>query len=112
MKEINLVTNLHKKTKRNYIERMLNNKVFCMKEAKKYSKVIDSKNYSQPLYKSSSSTPAIELINPNLLSNNLSSPITIELRFITDDVPIALETFKTFYGSFKLDITKRILKTR
>ena len=79
-------------------------------EAKKYSKLIDSKNYSQPLYKSSSSTPAIELINPNLLSNNLSSPITIELRFITDDVPIALETFKTFYGSLKLDITKRILK--
>ena len=79
-------------------------------EAKKYSEVINTKNYSQPLYKSSSSTPAIELVNPNLLSNDLSSPITIELRFITDDVPIALETFKTFYGSLKLDITKRILK--
>lgn len=38
MKEINLVRYLHKKTKRNYVERMLNNKVICMKEAKKYAK--------------------------------------------------------------------------
>ncbi len=38
MKQINLVTNLHKKTKRNYLKRMLDNKVLCMKEAKKYSK--------------------------------------------------------------------------
>ena len=38
MREINLVTYLHKKTKRNYVERMLNNKVICMKEAKKYAK--------------------------------------------------------------------------
>ncbi len=38
MKKIDLVNKLHKKTKRNYIERMLNDKVSCMKEAKKYSK--------------------------------------------------------------------------
>ena len=38
MKEIKLVTYLHKKTKRNYVRRMLNDKIICMKEAKKYSK--------------------------------------------------------------------------
>ncbi len=38
MKQVELVTKLHKKTKRNYINRMLNDKVNCMKEAKKYSK--------------------------------------------------------------------------
>ena len=38
MNQLNLITNLHKKTKRNYIERMLNDKVNCMIEAKKYSK--------------------------------------------------------------------------
>jgi ubiquinone/menaquinone biosynthesis C-methylase UbiE len=38
MKKINLITKNHKKTKRNYIERMNNNKVFCMNIAKKYSK--------------------------------------------------------------------------
>ncbi len=31
-----LLTNLHRSTKRNYIERMLNNKVFCMKKAREY----------------------------------------------------------------------------
>lgn len=38
MNKLNLITNLHQKTKRNYIERMLNDKVKCMIEAKKYSK--------------------------------------------------------------------------
>lgn len=38
MKKINLITNNHQKTKRNYIERMNDNKVFCMNVAKKYSK--------------------------------------------------------------------------
>ena len=32
------VTPLHKKTKRNYVERMTNNKVYCSEVAKKYSK--------------------------------------------------------------------------
>jgi len=36
MSEIKLVTSLHKKTKRNYLERMNNDKVKCMKIAKKY----------------------------------------------------------------------------
>ena len=34
----NFITSLHKSTKRKYLERMLDNKVFCMKEAKKYGR--------------------------------------------------------------------------
>jgi ubiquinone/menaquinone biosynthesis C-methylase UbiE len=34
---LNIVTKLHKKTKRNYIERMINEKVECMKIARKYA---------------------------------------------------------------------------
>ena len=34
----NFVTPLHKQTKRNYVERMTNNKVYCSEIAKKYSK--------------------------------------------------------------------------
>ncbi len=33
----NFVTPLHKKTKRNYVERMTNNKIYCSEVAKKYS---------------------------------------------------------------------------
>ena len=32
------VTPLHKRTKRNYLKRMINNKIYCTKIAKKYSK--------------------------------------------------------------------------
>jgi len=34
---INLITKNHKKTKRNYLKRMMNQKVKCMKTSKKYS---------------------------------------------------------------------------
>ena len=34
----NFVTPLHKQTKRNYVERMTNNKIYCSEVAKKYSK--------------------------------------------------------------------------
>ena len=34
----NFVTPLHKRTKRNYVKRMNNDKVYCSKIAKKYSK--------------------------------------------------------------------------
>ncbi len=34
----NFISNLHNSTKRKYLKRMINNKVLCMKEAKKYSK--------------------------------------------------------------------------
>ena len=37
-KELNFVTKNHNLTKRNYLNRMINSKVKCMIEAKKYSK--------------------------------------------------------------------------
>jgi len=36
MKELNIITSLHTKTKRNYIERMIDKKVECMTVSKKY----------------------------------------------------------------------------
>lgn len=36
MKELNIITSLHTKTKRNYIKRMINKKVECMAISKKY----------------------------------------------------------------------------
>ena len=36
LKEIKIITNLHTQTKRNYIQRMINEKVKCMKISKKY----------------------------------------------------------------------------
>ena len=79
-------------------------------EVEKYSKGFESKNCSQPSFKILSATPAIEPINSNLLSNNISSPITIKLSFMIDEVRIFLECFKTLYGTIKFDITKKILK--
>ena len=38
MKLRKFFTKLHIKTKRNYLERMFNNKVYCMRIAKKYEK--------------------------------------------------------------------------
>ena len=37
-KELKLITKIHNSTKRNYLERMVNSKVKCMLEAKKYEK--------------------------------------------------------------------------
>ena len=37
-KELNFLSRNHLSTKRNYIERIINNKIICMKEAKKYGK--------------------------------------------------------------------------
>ena len=37
-KLVNIVTKLHKATKRDYVQRMLNEKIKCMKIAKKYGK--------------------------------------------------------------------------
>ena len=36
LKKLNLITSNHKNTKRNYLERMINKKVYCMKVSKKY----------------------------------------------------------------------------
>ncbi len=37
-KELNIITKIHNSTRRNYLQRMFNSKVLCMKEAKKYEK--------------------------------------------------------------------------
>ena len=37
-KQINIVSNLHKQTNRNYLQRMQNEKIKCMNVAKKYGK--------------------------------------------------------------------------
>ena len=37
-KELKIITKIHNSTKRNYLERMVNSKVKCMLEAKKYEK--------------------------------------------------------------------------
>ena len=36
MRELNIITSLHTKTKRNYIERMISKKIECMTISKKY----------------------------------------------------------------------------
>ena len=57
-----------------------------------------------------SQRPSIEIKNPQLLAESLVSPFPIELIFIPADSPIMPETFRAFYGSFKINITDRILK--
>ena len=53
--------------------------------------------------------PVIELSAPKL-SSPVSSPTPIELKFQpTPPSVVKPETFKVFYGSFEIDITKRIL---
>jgi hypothetical protein len=53
--------------------------------------------------------PLIELSAPNL-SAPVSSPTPIELKFQpTPPSTVKPDTFKVLYGSFEIDITKRIL---
>lgn len=53
--------------------------------------------------------PLIELSSPKL-STPVSSPTPIELKFQpTPPSSVKTETFKVLYGSFELDITKRLL---
>ena len=53
--------------------------------------------------------PLIELSAPKL-SAPVSSPTPIELKFqLTPPSAVKPETFKVLYGSFEIDITKRIL---
>ena len=54
--------------------------------------------------------PSIKLVHPNLLSEGIKSPLSIELEFKKKDVPILPETFPAFYGSMRLNVTKRILR--
>ena len=38
-RELKIITKLHTSTKRDYVERMINDKIYCMKIAKKYGKI-------------------------------------------------------------------------
>jgi hypothetical protein len=56
--------------------------------------------------------PAIEIIRPAMRDGRVASPVGIEVRF----KPVVGKTidpnsFKLYYGAFKLDVTDRLLKT-
>ncbi len=53
MTELKIFTPFHKKTKRKYLERMVQNKIFCMKKARKFEKDYwdGSRNYGYGGYK-------------------------------------------------------------
>jgi len=54
--------------------------------------------------------PAIEVINPQIMAGPVPSPVSIELSFRTDDAVVDLASFKALYGSFRLNITDRIME--
>ena len=74
---------------------------------------MNASNNAQPPFKAKSvatkDAPVIELSAPKL-SAAVSSPTPIELKFQpTPPSAVKPETFKVFYGSLEIDITKRIL---
>lgn len=55
--------------------------------------------------------PEILMVTPSNLSQPLNTPFPIQLSFQAKDGAVVLpETFKALYGTFKLDITSRIIK--
>jgi hypothetical protein len=63
----------------------------------------------RPKSVASKDAPVIELSSPKLFAP-VSSPTPIELKFQpTPPSAVKPETFKVLYGSFEIDITKRIL---
>lgn len=52
--------------------------------------------------------PMIELVAPKL-PGTVSSPTPIELKFQSFASSVKPETFKALYGSFQIDITKKLL---
>ena len=74
---------------------------------------MNASNNAKPPFKAKSfapkDAPLIELSAPKL-STPVSSPTPIELKFqTTPPSSVKPETFKVLYGSFEIDITKRIL---
>ena len=53
---------------------------------------------------------SINVVAPPNLADPVLSPLDIELTFRTDGALIDLSSFSAYYGSFRLDITERILK--
>jgi len=52
--------------------------------------------------------PLIEIVAPKI-PGNVSSPTSIELKFQAFASNVKPETFKALYGSFQIDITKKLL---
>ena len=74
---------------------------------------MNASNSAKPLFTAKTvapkDAPLIELSAPKL-SAPVSSPTPIELKFQpTPPSAVKPETFKVLYGSFEIDITKRIL---
>ena len=74
---------------------------------------MNASNNAKPPFKAKSVTPKdaplIELSAPKL-SAPVSSPTIIEVKFQpTAPSTVKPESFRVFYGSFEIDITKRIL---
>ena len=74
---------------------------------------MNASNNAPPPFRAKSAAPkdapVIELSAPKL-SAPVSSPTSIELKFQpTPPSAVKPETFKVLYGSFEIDITKRIL---
>lgn len=69
-------------------------------------------SHKSPMYMKAaviSDAPKIELINPQL-GSNINSPTPIEVKFNPKSpASIKPESFKALYGSFQIDITKRLL---
>jgi hypothetical protein len=56
------------------------------------------------------SDPVIDIRSPSL-TGPVKAPVSIDLRFLTSGASkINWESFKIFYGAFKLDITERVRK--
>lgn len=58
------------------------------------------------------SAPRIEVLRPDLqhADSPLSSPLPVEVRFYASgDARIVSDSFRAYYGFFKLDVTERLL---
>jgi len=77
-------------------------------EARQYNQ--ESSSLIAPASSPTNALPAIDVINPQIMSGPVPSPVSIELSFRTDDAVVDLASFKALYGSFKLNITHRIME--
>jgi hypothetical protein len=79
-------------------------------EAERLQYSSETEDWLSPLSVSATRTPAIEVVNPNLLAGPVPSPVTIEVTFRADDATIDLNSFQIFYGGLRLNITSRVLE--
>lgn len=77
-------------------------------EAHRYG--ADAESWLLPLSVSSGRSPAIEVVNPNVLAGPVSSPVSIEVVFRSEGASIDINTFRILYGGLRLNITPRVLE--